>query len=46
MSATVTYGCAKTHVPSAVTQRALRVDTPCRKNEPVNLGAFNAKTTN
>jgi hypothetical protein len=38
--------CAKTHVLSAVTQRALPVDTPCRKNEPVDLGAFNAKTAN
>jgi hypothetical protein len=38
--------CAKTHVLSAVTQRARRVDTPCRKNEPVDLGVFNAKTAN
>ena len=46
MSATVTCGCAKTHVLSALTQRALRVDTPCRKNEPVDLDVFNAKTAN
>ena len=46
MSPTVTCGCAKTHALYAVTQQALRVDTPCRKNEPVDLGAFNAKTAN
>jgi hypothetical protein len=46
MSATVTCSCAKTHVLSAVTQRALRADTPYRKNEPVDLGAFNAKAAN
>jgi hypothetical protein len=36
--------CAKTHVLAAVTHRAPRVDAPCRKNDPVDLGAFVAKT--